>query len=297
MAASKVSFGCRCGSGSRWSQRSLSYRCCSPATRPPRAPASQRLIAFARGDGVYVMHADGSGEHRILTHRGALYGGVAWSPDRSRLALATSEGIWVMGAAGQQLVGLATPGQVGMLDGEPYPSASRFRLPPPGHPTAGRSPLPPIRGMTATSGSPTPTALTSIGSEDAVPPFFEGGVDWSPAGDRLVFDSGSWVSDVYVMRTNGSSLRNLTPGGGSGRIRPPSWKPDGHKIVFAPANGIWIMEKTQRQLDGPPDGQQAPGTLFPTGHPTDDRSCSSADSAPTRTAPASFTSLTQTEPG
>ena len=228
MAASKVSFRVPMWLGIAVVSALAVISVLLASNAPSARPASQRLIAFTRGDGVYVMHADGSGEHRILTHRGALYGGVAWSPDRSRLALATSEGIWVMGAAGQQLVRLATPGPVGMLDGKPYSKRPSLFDSPTWSPDGRKI------AFTAYQGHDRDIWVTNADGTNQhrlkktpFPPFFEGGVDWSPAGDRLVFDSGSWVSDVYVMRTNGSSLRNLTPGGGWVGSGQPSWKPTG----------------------------------------------------------------------
>ena len=71
------------------------------------ASQASGLIAFVRDDGIYVMRADGSGARRITrTGQAALYGGVAWSPDGSKLVFATWDDIWVMDAEGRDPVRL-----------------------------------------------------------------------------------------------------------------------------------------------------------------------------------------------
>jgi Tol biopolymer transport system component len=206
-----------------------------------RSGGAAGLIAFTRLDGVYVMRADGSRAHRILeVERAALYGGVAWSPGGNRLALATSDGIWVMDPTGGRRVQLATPGHVGVRHGLPYSEKPALFGSPTWSPDGRRI------AFTAYQGSNRDLWMvnadgTNLHRLKRTPRLFEGEVDWSPAGRWLVFDSGSWVSDVYVMRTNGRGLRNLTPGGGFEGAGQPTWSPDGRRIVYATKRGIWIM--------------------------------------------------------
>lgn len=209
--------------------------------------ARSGLIAFTRADGLYVMRSDGSGVRRIVATRpAALYGGgAAWSPDGSRLVFATWEGIWLMDANGRHSVRVATGGRPYWTGVKPnrrlfYPRATNF-----GSPTW--SPDGRTIAYTAFQGVENRDVFVMDaegGNQHRLKqtPYFEGEVDWSPAGGWLAFDSGSWVSDVYVMRTNGTGLRNVTPGGrwiGSGQ---PSWSPDGRRIVFARPSGIWVMD-------------------------------------------------------
>jgi len=84
-----------------------------------------------------------------------------------------------------------------------------------------------------------------------------GGVDWSPDGKRIVFDSdheAKW-SEIYIINEDGSGFRRITdnPGSTGGPSDPvisggnlsPSWSPDGSRIVFASRRaakpGIYTM--------------------------------------------------------
>lgn len=224
------------------------------------------LIAFTRADGLYVMRSDGTGVHRIKSAGPeALYGGgAAWSPDGSRLVFATWNGIWLMDADGRHQVRVATGGRTYWIGVKPnrrlfYPRATYF-----GSPTW--SPDGRRIALTAFQGVENRDVwiMNADGSDRhrlEKTPYFEGEVDWSPVGGRLVFDSGSWVSDVYVIRTNGTGMRNLTPGGGWVGSGQPTWSADGKRIAFARPSGIWVMDAsgrapanlTRHKLDGMPD--------------------------------------------
>src|SRR4051812_5960462 len=52
---------------------------------PAVAPGAQQ-IAFSRGGDIWVMNADGTGEHNITGALGSTDQQPAWSPDGSRIA-------------------------------------------------------------------------------------------------------------------------------------------------------------------------------------------------------------------
>ena len=202
------------------------------------------LIAFTRPDGVYVMRSDGTGVRRVMQTEPIYGAGVSWSPDGRKLVVATWRGIWLLNADGQRRVRVATGGSPYYIGEKPprklfSPRATNF-----GSPTwspDGRS-----IAFTAFQGVENRDVwvMNADGSGQhrlKETPYFEGNVDWSPAGGWLVFDSGSWVSDVYTMKTDGTALRLLTPGGGWVGSGMPAWSADGQRIVFARPNGLWIM--------------------------------------------------------
>jgi Tol biopolymer transport system component len=64
-----------------------------------------------------------------------------------------------------------------------------------------------------------------------------GNPDWSPDGQRIVFNSeGGHSRSTYVVRPDGQGLRRLLAGGAAlshlGDTIAPAWSPDGKQIVF-----------------------------------------------------------------
>ena len=71
----------------------------------------------------------------------------------------------------------------------------------------------------------------------------EFGIACPPFYDHIAFGSSrDGEGDLWVMRSNGTSPINLTPGDIRGN--DPSWSPDGLRIAFTggPPDGIWVME-------------------------------------------------------
>ncbi len=60
--------------------------------------------------------------------------------------------------------------------------------------------------------------------------------DWSPEGDRIVFESSG---QIYKIKTNGDSLTRLTF---SGENFFPEWSPNGSKIVYDRIDSVWMMD-------------------------------------------------------
>ena len=86
--------------------------------------------------------------------------------------------------------------------------------------------------------------------------------DWSPDGEQLVFDSDrSGNSQLYIMNSDGSSLRALTDD--FGQNREPQWSPDGKWIAYhCSQTGDMGMETRICIIspDGQPAGESISGT-------------------------------------
>ncbi len=191
------------------------------------------LIAFARADGIYVMHADGSGMHPLRRGGAASSAsGLAWSPDGRTLAFVAGTAIWAMDANGGDLSRLVVAHDAG---GQPSGWLSSPTWAPDGRRiafTAGGRYYRDIWVMGADGSDPQRLAVTKGYNETEI--------DWDPRGGRIAFSGAGWVTEVWLLNTNGSSLRSLT---WDSRWREgywwweglPSWSPDGSRIVFTPA--------------------------------------------------------------
>lgn len=77
--------------------------------------------------------------------------------------------------------------------------------------------------------------LTNTDDEDAFP-------KWSPDGRHILFASREDPDeqfDLYVMRADGSDVRQLTT---SGSNIPGGWSPNGRRILFQHDNQVFVME-------------------------------------------------------
>jgi TolB protein len=191
------------------------------------------LIAFTRDDGVYVVGVDGTGLQRLWQGK-RMPTEVTWSPDGRKLAFSTRRaGIWVMNADGSNPVpvaGVRAGSLTWSADGRRIAFTSRDDI-----------------WLMNADGS-------NIRLLRRTPRLSEDNVDWKPTGGWVAFDGpGGYVRWVYVMRTNGRNLRNLTSSRPWGIwSRQPDWSPDGRRIVVAsdPSNtnsDIWVTNAGGKQ--------------------------------------------------
>jgi Tol biopolymer transport system component len=176
---------------------------------------------------VWAMNRDGTHQHRLFGRAGYDYFQPRWSPDGTRLLVTRCHQI-----------GFATPCDIVLTDSDGSPQ----RVLVGGGRVSGNATFSPDgkwiafdsdRGgfidavwvMRVSGGRPTRVSAPNLEA------FWPG---WSPDGSRLTISDNCCrpASNVYSVRTNGSSLRKLThvtQGGGSGFS---SYSPDGKHIVF-----------------------------------------------------------------
>jgi Tol biopolymer transport system component len=66
--------------------------------------------------------------------------------------------------------------------------------------------------------------------------------EWSPGGDEIAYlkvAKGVW--DVWLMRPDGSDQHRLTSDGGLQPKTALAWSPDGTRLLYQQANGIWVV--------------------------------------------------------
>ena len=209
------------------------------------ATRASGLIAFARDDGIYVARADGSGVRRLWRGHGS---DLAWSPDGRKLAFARGElgelGIWVINANGRAQLRIVRERAT-----SPTWSPDGRRIAFVGY---GAGIDAGIIGIVRADGSNLswlPTPSTKIPEATRRKEVAVEDVDWSPAGNQFIFtgaigivDGGTVTSfrDIYVMRTDGHNLHNLTRAAAE-FDEEPEWSPEGRRIVFLRDHKIWVM--------------------------------------------------------
>jgi Tol biopolymer transport system component len=215
------------------------------ASSPVWSPDGRRL-AFAHGNGVFLVRRDGSGRVRIA--RADDPGEPSWSPDGRRIAFTVPGEVRVADTNGGGARLLARGAESGSsvawspdcrligftgtrrgVTGAFLVSAGggRPRLLARGH-------LEPIwspDGRTIAvvrQGAPRQAGLVLIAAGGGGPRRLTRGLDtepvWSPDSRRLAFRRGLLTGDMYVVNADGGGLRNLTR---TPRLdeREPAWRP------------------------------------------------------------------------
>lgn len=165
-----------------------------------------RKVAFwSDGDrsGIWVMNADGSGQHRV---RGTTAGDTdpTWSPDSRRIAFSSFHGIRVVSAAGGHRQALTTSAQASNVhDVNPAWSADGSKI------AFARlfNPYGQIYVMDA-DGNHQRRLTRNSGSDDQPA--------WSPNGRKIAFARAirtgvaGWRYAIFVMNASGTSQKQLT---------------------------------------------------------------------------------------
>jgi hypothetical protein len=188
-------------------------------------------LLFKRTDGdrlfpqeyLYILHADGS-ETRL--NRDPMYfGGATISPDGTRVVFAAwgdDLGLWVVDDEGGRPVRLPLPGAEGIVAAPTFsPDGTQIayldRGDPENHVWVMDADGSNAHELLANE----PTLVGGVG-----------GLQWSPAGDRLAlgvggYSRGSGRPVIYTFAPDGSDLTRVITGGIA-----PYWSPDGSQIAY-----------------------------------------------------------------
>lgn len=228
---------------------------------------SERFEGRERVRALYVMRADGRSARRVspryLVVAEDAEGGVAWSPDGTRLAFQASRslrtGIWVVRTDGSRLRQLAR-GRDPVWSPRSELIAFQSSIGISVIPAAGGRP----RRLTRSANdgfhawSPDGRALAFLRNFETrltqvlYTVSVRGGAlrriyggqrdvtitrrpDWSPDGRRLAFSAGRGVFYVHVARARGGGLRRLRRGDW------PAYSPDGRRIAFTVGSVLHVM--------------------------------------------------------
>jgi Tol biopolymer transport system component len=218
-----------------------------------KAPGPNGRIVFARFDSAldgtvtYTANPDGSHMQRLFT--GGHSEEPRWSPDGNQVAVLAAC------ADGEEncaftIVDPDTGAfrQVKMLDPTLFtacivwsPDSQRLACEGLGEPDPSRNGIYTVR---SSDGSGLTRMTSNPGGEDLPG-------DYSPQGERLVFarfDQNEDPVGLYVVKTDGSQLRPITPPGTLISLSSPGdWSPQGNEILFARRTGedmrnsLWVV--------------------------------------------------------
>jgi Tol biopolymer transport system component len=212
-------------------------------TATPRTFADATIAFVSFRHGTPEIYTLGPAGERRLTNNAVGEDYIEWSPDGNRIVFQAecsgavpgcdreSRGIWIMRADGSGLTRLTRPG----------PAATGGDLRPQWSPIGDR--------IAYSHGTDKGSEIRVVNADGTGDVYVAGGSGteasapvWSPDGRQIAFFAypsppgpGTDKSDIYVVNTDGTGLKNLT-NTPSVSDEKPRWSPDGRKIAF----DVWL---------------------------------------------------------
>jgi Tol biopolymer transport system component len=198
---------------------------------------SPRRRTAVLGSVLSVLAIAGFGVAAILLPHDPSVGGLAWTPDSTRIAFA-EDGIWVASADGS-----GEPTQLVATGSAPAWSSDGTAICY-------------VAGSFADGGDlwlmdadgRNPRKVRPADAHDGIWAPFGVGCSWSPDGTRIVFGGapqGDGSEGIWIVDSDGSGLRRVVEWGDA-----PDWSPDGTRIVYrvqpdpagGQAEGYWVID-------------------------------------------------------
>ena len=204
----------------------------------------RRGLLYVAAGHIYAVGLSGTEELDLTGKRGPDET-PAWSPDRDQIAFARDSHIWIMRSDGSDGHPVTDDPQ---KDGSPDWS------------TDGSKRIAFDRRVPKTQGDVNTKydvwVRNADGSEVNLTPSEAdsgGSPDWSPKGNRIVFQR---QTKLWLMRDDGSDseqVRVAFPPGTRGTIVHPAWSPDGSLIAFTlrahdTSSDIWVVNRAGKNL-------------------------------------------------
>jgi TolB protein len=164
--------------------------------------------------GVYVMNADGSDQHKVSGGGSSM----SWSPDGSRIVFSLNDGLWTV-----------HPNGTGLTQLTQSPSYDHF---PTWSPDGSRIAF--VRDRAIYVVNADGTGLNGVTGAKGLDPFQP---QWSPDGTQLAFEAGDSTYDIYVVNADGTGLKAIAHNPNLDE-NWPVWSPDGTLIAYAVTDNL-----------------------------------------------------------
>ena len=198
-------------------QTRLTYTPSDNESLPKWSPDRDKIV-FVRGDRLYTMDPDGSGQAMLID---VMLSSADWSPDGTQIA-ANGERSGINDIAIVEADGSGLTWITNTTNHQTYPHWS---------PNGDRLVLDYYTpsGAEVFTMSPLGTDLLQLTNNSA----FDGHSSWSPDASQIVFESTRDGGDpeVYIMNADGTGQTRLT--NRAGRDAMPIWSPDGNLIIYS----------------------------------------------------------------